>query len=145
MDELRKSFGALLTELLEKRGMRQYKLAEEIGIEPANVSKWVNGGGFPERPNYLSMCRVLDVAPDYFAHLVTPDESERAKKETDFLKTENAYLKSKVARLESSIESIDAGIWLALQNASDSTIRNVKIVLGLLKPTGTTKSKKSNL
>lgn len=67
-------FGKKLKSALRNVGLKQFQLAEIIGVEPANVSRWINGKHYPERKHFEKICNLLNVSESYF--LEGPTQSE---------------------------------------------------------------------
>jgi transcriptional regulator with XRE-family HTH domain len=66
MEIYRIKFGQTLKALLDKKGFKQFHLAEKIGIEPPNVSRWINGINFPDEEHFSKICEVLEVDKEHF-------------------------------------------------------------------------------
>jgi len=54
-------FGQWLLDTMDRKGVKQYELAERIGVSPTRISHFVNGNGTPSIPNLVRICDVLDV------------------------------------------------------------------------------------
>jgi DNA-binding Xre family transcriptional regulator len=55
------TFGQRLRELMARRGITQYRLAQRIGVRQARVSLWLSGTGTPGYDQMEVLCQVLDV------------------------------------------------------------------------------------
>jgi transcriptional regulator with XRE-family HTH domain len=61
-----------LQQVMDDRGLSQYKLAEATGIRQPRISTWLSGKGEPGLDQWGRMCRALDVPlstflPDHLA------------------------------------------------------------------------------
>jgi transcriptional regulator with XRE-family HTH domain len=65
-DRARKSFADRLKLAIQRSGLKQYKLAEMIGVEPPNVSRWVKGVTYPSEEHFSKLCEILSVDAEYF-------------------------------------------------------------------------------
>jgi transcriptional regulator with XRE-family HTH domain len=72
MDIFKSHFGIKLTKLLRERKIKQSWLAEELKIDPPNISRWANGLNFPDEENFKKLCKVLDIDGAYFLGDLTP-------------------------------------------------------------------------
>ena len=52
--------GKRLRELRKRKGIKQEKLAELIGVEPASISNIENGKNYPSMTNLESILRVIE-------------------------------------------------------------------------------------
>lgn len=50
--------------LREAAGLRQYELAERMGVKQASVSAWESGQAMPSAANLLKLADVLDCTVD---------------------------------------------------------------------------------
>lgn len=57
------TLGTWLAGMLRSRGWTQTYLAEQMGIDPSMVSKWVRGAKSPSAPYCESIARTLGVPP----------------------------------------------------------------------------------
>lgn len=46
------------------RGMRQYELADRMGVKQASVSAWESGKAMPSAENLLKLADILDCSVD---------------------------------------------------------------------------------
>jgi len=63
---MRKQFGKRLNDLLEEKRMTKYQLAQNCGIDRANISKYITGERVPQMDAFLAICDELQVSPNYF-------------------------------------------------------------------------------
>lgn len=66
MEIYRRAFGSKLSDLLRSKNIKQNQLADKIGIEAPNVSRWVNGVTFPDEAHFARLCEALEISPEYF-------------------------------------------------------------------------------
>jgi transcriptional regulator with XRE-family HTH domain len=59
--------GNRIHQLLERRGMSQRRLSDEIDVEMAMVNKWINGRSLPSLPAALAMAQVFGVTVEQLA------------------------------------------------------------------------------
>lgn len=57
----RPRFGARLKKAIGKAGIRQVRLASELGLDPSRVSDWVHGRETPRVDQLPTLARLLDV------------------------------------------------------------------------------------
>lgn len=50
--------------LREAAGLRQYELAERMGVKQASVSAWESGQAMPSAANLLKLADILDCSVD---------------------------------------------------------------------------------
>lgn len=55
-DELRVALGA--------RQWTQHKIAAELGVSKATVSRWLSGDRVPDRVHMAALRKLLDISPD---------------------------------------------------------------------------------
>ena len=60
------SFGNSLTKLRKKNNLTQLQLAKKLNVSDKAVSKWENGGGYPEITMLPLLSEVFGVSIDYF-------------------------------------------------------------------------------
>lgn len=66
MDFLKKEFGQKLAKAIEAAGLTQEKFAELMKVEPASVSRWVNGVNQPTGSRKKKLFEILNVDENYF-------------------------------------------------------------------------------
>lgn len=59
------SFGNTLSKLRKKNGFTQLQLAEKLNVSDKTVSKWENGGGYPEITILPLLSEIFGVSIDY--------------------------------------------------------------------------------
>lgn len=59
-------FAKVLREAIKAKGIKQKKLAEDLGIAAAAVSRWCTGEDFPTEDNFKSICNYFGVKPKAF-------------------------------------------------------------------------------
>ncbi len=82
MQFYRDHFGKKLKEAIKAASTSQSKLADELEIEPATVSRWVNGVDFPNDRHLPNICKFLRVDLGYFGYEESTLSSEKL---VDFL------------------------------------------------------------
>ena len=65
MDNSKRTFGVRLKQLRKIRGFKQDSLAAELNIASATVKNWEQGRTWPEMPDLLRLCSLLDCDADY--------------------------------------------------------------------------------
>ena len=60
----------LVLDLRNEKKMTQTELAEVLGVSTQAVSKWENGGGFPDVQTIPDIARALDTTTDYLFNRV---------------------------------------------------------------------------
>ena len=58
-------FGKIISKLRKKQGMTQSELAKLLNVTDRAVSKWENGGGFPEITQLPTLSKIFGVSTDY--------------------------------------------------------------------------------
>jgi transcriptional regulator with XRE-family HTH domain len=58
-----------LRECIDRSGIPQKTIAEQIGVSPQTVSKYMKKDIFPALDTFAALCRVLDVTSDYILGL----------------------------------------------------------------------------
>lgn len=53
----------LIKEIKEEKRMTQVELANKVGIAPASVNKWMNGGA-PAVDKLPLLCEILEISPN---------------------------------------------------------------------------------
>lgn len=59
-------FGRRLKEALAKAGLKQFQLAETLGVKPSAVSRWANGIDFPDDDRLPDLVKAIGVDQSYF-------------------------------------------------------------------------------
>ena len=59
------SFGQTIAKLRKKMGITQTELADMLKVSNKAVSKWENGGGYPEITLLPAMSEIFGVSIDY--------------------------------------------------------------------------------
>ena len=57
--------GKIISELRKERGWTQVELASKLGVSDKAVSKWENGGGFPDITQLPVLASIFNVSIDY--------------------------------------------------------------------------------
>lgn len=65
-EELAITFGKKLSKILEDRDISYNKLAQDVGIDRASISKYIQGSSAPRLDTFLAICDFLQVQPNYF-------------------------------------------------------------------------------
>jgi transcriptional regulator with XRE-family HTH domain len=55
-----------LSEAMADRGLTQYRLAKETGLNQSRISLWLSGTGDPTIEQWVTLCRALDVPLSWF-------------------------------------------------------------------------------
>ncbi len=50
-----------LKEILEERGVKQYDLAQKLGVSKVSLSNWSTGKSQPSLGTIVRICQILDV------------------------------------------------------------------------------------
>ena len=53
-----------IKKIRESRGMRQYELADRMGVSQASVSAWESGAAMPSAANLIKLADILDCTVD---------------------------------------------------------------------------------
>ena len=75
VEEMAMVFSKKLSKLLDERDFSYNKLAQEIGIDRASITKYVKGESAPRLDTFLAICDVLQVQPNYFLNAEYGDYS----------------------------------------------------------------------
>ncbi|MBQ7995369.1 MAG: helix-turn-helix transcriptional regulator [Bacilli bacterium] len=75
VEELAIVFGKKLSKLLDEKKISHNKLAQEIGIDRASITKYVKGESAPRLDTFLAICDALQVQPNYFLNAEYDDYS----------------------------------------------------------------------
>lgn len=59
------NFGKIISKLRKKAGLTQAELASRLNVTDKAISKWENGGGFPEITQIPALSEVFGVSSDY--------------------------------------------------------------------------------
>lgn len=59
------NFGKMISKLRKKAGLTQVELASRLNVTDKAISKWENGGGFPEITQIPALSEVFGVSSDY--------------------------------------------------------------------------------
>ena len=71
-------FSLELKKQREKRGLSQYKLAQQLGVSQATVGMWESGKRDPSFPVLRTICEFFGVSADQFLGLPTAEVQERS-------------------------------------------------------------------
>ena len=70
-----------LVQEMRKAHMSQKEFAEQVGLTPVSINRYISGSREPKQSNVLEMARVLNVSPDYLTGFdvdhMTSDETYR--------------------------------------------------------------------
>ena len=75
VEELAIVFGEKLSKLLDEKKISYNKLAQEIGIDRASITKYVKGESAPRLDTFLAICDALQIQPNYFLNAEYDDYS----------------------------------------------------------------------
>lgn len=53
-----------IRKIRESRGLRQYELADRMGVKQASVSAWESGAAMPSAANLIKLADILDCTVD---------------------------------------------------------------------------------
>ena len=53
-----------IRKIRESRGLRQYELADRMGVKQASVSAWESGSAMPSAANLIKLADILDCTVD---------------------------------------------------------------------------------
>ncbi|QNO15391.1 helix-turn-helix transcriptional regulator [Alkalicella caledoniensis] len=81
------SFGENLRKLRKERGLSQEQLAEKINVSRQAVSKWEQGGGYPETEKIILIAKNLNVSLDYLLVGIESEEKSEMRKEKNVVPT----------------------------------------------------------
>lgn len=81
------SFGENLRKLRKERGLSQEQLAEKINVSRQAVSKWEQGGGYPETEKIILIAKNLNVSLDYLLVGIESEEKSEMQKEKNVVPT----------------------------------------------------------
>jgi len=59
------NFGKMISKLRKKAGLTQAELASRLNVTDKAISKWENGGGFPEITQIPALSEIFGVSSDY--------------------------------------------------------------------------------
>jgi transcriptional regulator with XRE-family HTH domain len=59
------SIGERIIKIRKARGLKQYELADKIGVKYTLLSRWENGVGYPSLFSAIDLADALDVSLDY--------------------------------------------------------------------------------
>ena len=67
MENLKRTFGDRLKHERKKFDMRQEDLANRLGMTTATIRNWEQGRTWPEMPDFIKLCELLECDADYLA------------------------------------------------------------------------------
>ena len=67
MENLKRTFGDRLKHERKKFDMRQEDLANKLGMTTATIRNWEQGRTWPEMPDFIKLCELLECDADYLA------------------------------------------------------------------------------
>jgi len=62
-------FQERIVQELKGSGLSQKEIANKLHIDPANITNWKKGKGFPSIQVLFELCQLLDVSSDYLLGL----------------------------------------------------------------------------
>ena len=62
-------FQERIREELKHCGLTQKQLAEQLGVDPANITNWKTGKNIPSVETLYALCKLLNVSADYLLGL----------------------------------------------------------------------------
>ena len=69
-------FSTRLKSILDKRGVTQRQLAQQIGVTEVTVSRWANCERTPDADNVREICTALDVSADFLLGLCDEEKND---------------------------------------------------------------------
>ena len=69
-------FSTRLKSILDKRGVTQRQLAQQIGVTEVTVSRWANCVRTPDADNVREICKALDVSADFLLGLCDEEQND---------------------------------------------------------------------
>ena len=67
MENIKRTFGDRLKHERKKFDMRQEDLAKKLGMTTATIRNWEQGRTWPEMPDFIRLCALLECDADYLA------------------------------------------------------------------------------
>lgn len=131
-NRLKTDFGQRLKKAIKNANAKQYQVAEFIGVEPANVSRWVTGKHFPEVEHFHKLCEYLGVNEDYFLEPITAKDIMNV--DSDF---RSRTLMARIRELEAKLTPENEALIDIISTLSES---NKKAILNIIEE----KAKASN-
>lgn len=64
-----KQFKSRLSEVIKNSGLTHKAIAQEIGISPSNISKYLHSNIRPSTYTFIKLCKCLRVTADYLLGL----------------------------------------------------------------------------
>lgn len=65
-------FGRVLSELMAKKGITNYKLSKDLDKSASTITNWISGKNYPDVSVLMQLCQYFGVSADY---LLTGKES----------------------------------------------------------------------
>lgn len=62
-------FAELLAYNVTEKGYTRKQLAEALGIDRSNISKYLSGSRLPDLPSFIKLCKIFNCSADYLAGL----------------------------------------------------------------------------
>lgn len=131
--QARSDFGKRLKQAIAKAGLKQYQLAEMVGVEPANVSRWATGKHFPDSSHFLKLCEILKVDENYFLNPMNMAGLAKLAPTTE------SKIESTIDKAISKALEVDIEILHALKLANEGQIEAIKAILDIDEDEETTK------
>ena len=91
--------GKRLRELRKRKGIKQEKLAELIGVEPASISNIENGKNYPSMTNLESILRVIECS------FLEVFDFEHKKENGTLIEEINEVMKKNPEKIERALET----------------------------------------
>jgi transcriptional regulator with XRE-family HTH domain len=82
-DHPRREFSERLRALMEKEGLSQYRLAEEVGAKQSAVAMWLSKGSVPFRPTMVRLCARFGVNKEWLVDGIGPKDAPKSKTSLD--------------------------------------------------------------
>ena len=73
MGERNETLRDFLIRVMRERDWRQADLARALPVDPSQVTRWVNGKGFPSRDMAIRLAHMFDYHPSYVLRLAGHD------------------------------------------------------------------------
>ena len=69
-------FSTRLKSILDKHGVTQRQLAQQIGVTEVTVSRWANCIRTPDADNVREICKALNVSADFLLGLCDEEQND---------------------------------------------------------------------
>lgn len=73
MGERKETLRDFLLRMMRERDWRQADLARAVGVDPAQITRWINGKSQPSRKQCIRLAQMFDYHPSYVLSLAGHD------------------------------------------------------------------------